>query len=263
VKKNNISYLILIGLSVCFLMACGSRKDVVYFQDMNNISEVVRQNDNAQYELKIHPNDNLYIMVSALNPEAAEIFNGSVSRVQTMGNTSVELRGYLVDETGDINFPVIGRLPLAGLTKQEANELIQKEVSKYIENPVVNIRYLNYKIYILGEVTSPGSYTIGDEKISVPQAIALAHDMTILGDRHNVMIYRVENGEKKVFRLDLTSADVFFSENYYLQQNDIVYVYPNGTKIRTAKTYSPIISVIASSISLLFSFYAIFRLRKL
>jgi polysaccharide export outer membrane protein len=250
---------VFVVLAGCFFSSCGSKKDVVYFQGADKIPLELYERNNAQYELKIRSNDNLHITVSAINPEAAEIFN--VNKMIQGGNNNYELQGYLVDEKGDINFPVIGSVHLEGLTKQEAIDRIKEKVSVYIDDPVINIRYLNYQIFILGEVSSPGQYTISDEKVSVPEAIAMAHDMTILADRHNVMIYRVENGEKKFFHLDMTSAELFFSENYYLQQNDILYVYPNGTKIRSSQTISPVISLFASVISLFFAVYAVIKLK--
>jgi polysaccharide export outer membrane protein len=256
-KKVRVFYLGVALFTVClFTTSCGVRKDVIYFQDIDKLPEAVYVNDETNYELKIMSNDNLFITVSALNPEAAEIFNLNTGQSGNSMNNNYQLRGFLVDEEGNINFPVIGQVHIAGLTKPEAIELIKSKISKYIEEPVVNIRFLNYKIFVLGEVSSPGSYTIDDEKVSIPEAIAMARDLTILGDRRNIVICRVENGEKKFFRVDLTSPEIFFSENYYLQQNDIVYVYPNGTKIRSARTYSPVISITASVLSLFFALYA-------
>ncbi|MDR0412620.1 MAG: polysaccharide biosynthesis/export family protein [Dysgonamonadaceae bacterium] len=234
---------------VLFLASCGSSKDIIYFQDSER---VLNGNyvDLSNYEIKIVPNDNLFITVSALNPQAVEPFN-SINLTRGTSN-SLELQGYLVDENGDINFPVVGKLHLGGLSKSEAIRLIQDRISQYIDMPVVNIRYMNYKIAVLGEVSRPGTYFVDNEKISIPEALARAGDMTIYGQRHDVLVCRMENGEKKIYHVDITSPTVFLSEVYYLQQNDIVYVLPNKSRVLSS-TYNPMISTFISIAGLLVS----------
>jgi polysaccharide export outer membrane protein len=138
----------------------------------------------------------------------------------------------------------------------EATAMIQKEISKFVSDPVVNIRIMNYKITILGEVARPGIYTVSDERISIPQALALAGDLTIFGQRHNVQLIRMENGERKFYYFDLTSPDVFSSPNYYLLQNDVLYVSPNGTRVRnsTSNQNIPLTISIVSAILMLATF---------
>lgn len=238
---------------LCFFLtisSCRSAKDVEYFQHTDEIPEIAFQNDMADYEIEIQTNDNLLIMVSASKVSAAEQFNTiDISRGTSQ---TLEWQGYLVDENGDINFPLIGKIHLGGLTKLQAIALLQKEVSRYIDDPIVNIRLMNYKISILGEVNRPGSYVINDEKISIPVALAKAGDMTIYGKREDVLICRVENGQKKFYHVDLTSPSIFFSEAYYLQQNDIVYVKPNRSKSMSS-SYSPMVGTIISLSTLLVS----------
>jgi polysaccharide export outer membrane protein len=236
-------------LVVLFLTSCGSSKDIIYFQNSDRIlnGDYV---DFSNYEIKIVPNDNLLITVSALNPQAVEPFN-TVNLTRGY-STNLELQGYLVDENGDINFPVVGKLHLGGLSKSEAIQLIQSKISQYIDLPVVNIRYMNYKIAVLGEVSRPGTYFVDNEKISIPEALARAGDMTIYGQRHDILVCRMENNEKKVYHVDITSPTIFLSEVYYLQQNDIVYVLPNKSKIQSS-TYNPMISTFISIAGLLVS----------
>ncbi len=248
-------------LPQCFLIilltlffSCSSKKNIVYFQDTDKIPEYVYENDSSKYSIRIAPNDNLLIKVYAANPQAVEIFNNS-----SMDNGS-NLSGYLIDEEGYINFPVLGRIKLAGLTKAEAINLLQGKISeKYAENPIVNIRFMNYKITVLGEVRNPGTYLIENEKISLPEIIAMAGDLTINGERKDVMICRVISGKKEFFKMDMTSPEIFFSPHFFLQQNDIVYVKPNKAKMDSSssayRNVSFVISIIsfATAIVVLFS----------
>ena len=139
----------------------------------------------------------------------------------------------------------------------EAADLLQKEVSAYVENAIVNIRFLNYKISVLGEVNRPGIYSVTDEKISIPEAVALAGDLTIYGERRNVQLIRVENGKKQFYSIDLTSPSLFFSPLYYLQQNDILYISPNGTRAGSS-TYNQNLPLFVSLISVTITAIALF-----
>jgi len=241
-----ISALFLMFLLVFMGTSCGSKKDIIYFQDIESYAP--NAVDKAKYQLRIVPNDNLLITVSALNPVAAQPFNS----VDLTGSyaTGLEWKGYLVDERGEINFPVIGKVTIGGLTKAEAEKLLENKILQYIANPVVNIRFMNYKVSVLGEVNKPGTYTINDEKLTLPEAISLAGDLTIYGQRKDVQIFRMENGEKKYYTVDLTNPAVFYSPYYYLQQNDVIYVKPNKAKTGAA-TINPSLPVIFSAISIL------------
>lgn len=241
----------LILLVAILITSCRSSKDVEYFQDTDKIPDVAYQYDMANYEIKIVPNDNLLITVSTLNPQASEPFN-AINLSRSTSISTLEWQGYLVDENGDVNFPVIGKVRLQGLTKSQAINFLQTKISNYVENPVVNIRFMNYKVAVLGEVARPGTYFIDSEKISIPDALAKAGDMTIYGKREDVLICRVENGEKKFYHVDMTSPSVFFSEAYYLQQNDIVYVKPNKSKSMSS-SYNPMFGTILSISTLLVS----------
>jgi polysaccharide export outer membrane protein len=251
IKQNVAFTLILILLFT--LSSCGSKKDIVYFQDLNNIQNLI---DSSSYELKIKPHDNLLITVPALNTEASDVFN--LIKLKGGNAYNMEWQGYLVDDNGDINFPVIGRMHIGGMTKLEAVDLLQHKIALFIDDPVVNIRFLNYKIFIIGAVNRPGAYTVNEEKISVTEALALAGDMSIYGNRRDLIVGRIENGEKKFYHLDMTSAAVFFSEAYYLQQNDILYIQPNKTLIQSSVNFNPYITLAISSLTFLFSLYTFF-----
>lgn len=248
VENKKYTRFLFFAIFLLGLMAssCGSRRDIIYFQDIEKYSFYAK--DESKYQLRIVPNDNLLITVSSPNPVAAEPFN--TINLSNSYTTGLEWKGFLVNERGEINFPVIGVVTIGGLTKIEAEKLLVDRISYYIDNPVVNIRFMNYKISILGEVNRPGTYTISDEKISLPKAISLAGDLTIYGKRQKVRIYRMENGEKKFYTVDLTSPTVFYSPYYYLQQNDIVYVEPNKARAG-ASTYNQSLPLVFSAVSIL------------
>jgi len=243
--KHQFTYYFTALILITFFLfsSCGSKRDILYFQDLSP-----QYIDNIEYKTKIMPNDNLFITVSASTPEAVEVFNYSQLN-RNMTAASYDILAYLVDQKGNINFPLVGEIHLAGLTKTEAIALLQKEISKFLtEQAIVNIRFLNYKVSVLGEVNHPGVYTVTDEKITIPQAIALAGDLTIYGERHNIQLRRIEDGEMKCYLIDLTSSDLFSSPYYYLRQNDILYVSPNKTRAGTS-TYNQNLPLLVSLIS--------------
>ena len=260
--KHQYFYFAVLTLIAIFLFSsCASRRDVVYFQNEDQISDEKKYD--TDYKTVIMPNDNLFIKVSAINPEAVEIFNLARSQGGGLSTNTLDILGYLVDQKGNINLPLVGEIHVAGLTKFDAIRLLQGEISKYVTNPVVNIRILNYSITILGEVNRPGVYTITDERISIPQAIAMAGDLTIYGERHNVQLTRIEDGKKKFYFFDLTSPNVFSSPNYYLLQNDVLYISPNGTKVRSSTTYDRNIPFIISLISVSLTIASFFIRNKI
>jgi len=239
-----------------FLVSCGSPKNVIFFQGAQLKYDSSR--DSSMYEIRVANNDNLLITVFSKNPQAAEVFN--VIRTDRTTTTQVlQWQGFLVDQFGNINFPLIGEVHLGGLAKSEAIALLQEKISAYIDNPIVNIRFMNYRVTVLGEVNRPGNYFVDDEKLTIIQALGLAGDMTIYGNRHNMMVCREIDGEKKFFQVDITSPEIFNSQVYYLQQNDIVYVEPNKAKIRTSTNYTQNLSIGISVISLLVTLALFFQ----
>ena len=239
---------------IFMLGSCASSKKVAYFQ--NAVDGVVAQSEGL-YDAKIMPKDILTITVSTTNPEAATPFNLTVSNTLNstgqMYSGSGVLQTYLVDNDGDIDYPVIGTIKVAGLTKNECQELVKSKIKAFLaeeENPIVTVRMSSYRVTIIGEVRSPGVIPVGTEKMSILEALASAGDLTIYGKRDNVMLIREEaNGQKTIHRLNLNDANIISSPYYYLQQNDIVYVEPNGVQAKN--------SAIGSSTTIWFSFVGI------
>ena len=163
---------------------------------------------------------------------------------------------YLVNIDGELNFPVLGKIKVEGFTNKEITDLLTKRLSDYIKNPVVNVRLINFKVSVLGEVGRPGTYPVTNERISIIEAISLARDLTIQGKRANVLLVREEHGKRVFVNIDLTNKKLFNSPYYYLAQNDVVYVAPNKAKMN-ASAASPNTGIIISAISVLISLIAI------
>lgn len=236
-NKRNLWLLLLPFL----LTACQSYKKVPYFQNVEVVNEAEQQE--KLYDARIMPKDLLTIVVSCTNPELATPFNLTVASnagiaVSTSSYVTTQpvLQPYLVDNEGNINFPVLGELKLGGLTKREAEQLIIDKLKPYMkETPIVTVRMVNYKISVIGEVTRPGTFTISNEKVNLLEALAMAGDMTVYGLRDNVKLIREDaNGKQQIVTLDLNKAETILSPYYWLQQNDIVYVTPNKAKARNS-----------------------------
>ncbi|ANH61073.1 sugar transporter [Dokdonia donghaensis DSW-1] len=210
--------------------SCISKKEVLYFQDIEALNN---QSDNTNYNTIIRPDDLLSITVSSQDPESVAIFNPMAGASNALRTTNERLGTYLVDSNGNIEFPFIGTLQIANKTRVEAIALLKGEVNKYAKEAVVDIRILNFSISVLGEVQRAGTFTIPNERITVLEALGLAGDMTIFGERKTVKIIREENGVKSYGELDFTSIDVVNSPFYYLQQNDVVIVSPNKAQVQS------------------------------
>ena len=219
--------------------ACTSYKKVPYLQNSETVD--LSSFPKSLYDAKIMPKDLLTITVSTTDPEAAVPFNltipNAISLSQSNSLTSQPvLQQYLVDNEGNIDFPVLGKLHIGDMTKTDVEKMIQQKLQPYLkETPIVNVRMVNYKISVLGEVTRPGTFTVSNEKVNIFEALALAGDMTIWGQRDNVKLMREDSqGERKIVELDLNDANVVGSPYFYLQQNDVVYVTPNQKKAKNS-----------------------------
>jgi polysaccharide export outer membrane protein len=237
---------------VTLLFSCASRQDVVYYQNIDNMAQQQKANS---YEIRIQPDDLLMIIVSAEDPEIALPFNLRSIAVQNpgsldaaMGQQSMQL--YLVDAAGSIEFPVLGKLKVGGLSRSEVLQMVQQKIGVYIKNPIINLRVMNFKVSVQGEVSLPGTYTVDSERVTLVEAISKAGDLTIYGKRDNILIIREIDGVKSYSRVDITKADFINSPFYYLAQNDVVYVEPNKTKINGA-AIGPNTGVIISITSIL------------
>ncbi|MFD1294215.1 polysaccharide biosynthesis/export family protein [Lutibacter holmesii] len=256
-KKNTLvfAYFSLL-ITILSVASCASPAKIVYFQDL----EGVEVNDTLiNYQPKIQVGDLLSINVSAVDAEAALPFN--LYETPILGNTATTAKPltYLVDAEGNIHFPVIGKLNVLDLTTMELNTKLTTILETYIKNPIVNIRFTNFKVTVMGQVKKPGSYEVPNERITIVDAIGLAGDLEIHGKRKNVLLIREQNGKRVFVNLDLTNKELFNSPYYYLAQNDVIYVEPNRTQVN-ASAVGANTSVILSTISILLSMVTIFLL---
>lgn len=239
-------------LLVIFILfqSCASRKDIAYLQDVDSNK---KSENKYNYEPSLKNDDLLSIIVSADDPEITYPFN--IPQIQ--GNYKVSgdqdgIKTYLIDSNGFIEYPVIGKIQLAGLTRKDAIDKLSEKIKQYITNPTINLRILNYKISVLGEVKTPGNYPLESERITLLEALSKAGDLTIYGRRNNILIIREINGVKSFNRVDITKSDFINSEYYYLTQNDVIVVEQNKTKVNSS-VFGPNITAIISAASILLS----------
>ena len=235
--------------SFFFFSACQSYKKVPYLQDAEVLKQVNTQVSPVQ-DARLIPGDEVSILVSTSDPVVSQPFNAQ-------GST------FLLDDQGNINYPVLGKLPLNGLTSREAENLITERLKSYVkERPTVVVRMSGFKVSVLGEVASPGVYPVVNEQINVLEALAMAGDMTIYGKRNNVKLLREdEQGRKEIVLLDLKDPGIVSSPYYYLQQNDILYVEPRKSKIRSSEmsAITPWVSILSVLTSLTSLAVALFK----
>lgn len=231
-EKHNIvlSFLFII----CFASSCAVNKRSVYFRDVPDSTAVVAV---AGFEEPvIQPDDILSINIQTIDPRAAAAINDLPAQ-PAVGSSSAsvtgaqEIKGFAVNKDGNVEIPLLGTLHLAGLTTDQACKLVKDAAAHYFVHPTVQVRFMNFKITVLGEVARPATYTLPNEKVSLLDAIGLAGDLTIYGRRENVMLIREEDGTKKMIRFNLNSSSIFKSPYFYLKQNDVVYVEPGKGKI--------------------------------
>lgn len=219
--------------------SCNSTKDIAYFQDLTTEGVVVTQ---PQKPIVIRPMDKLSILVHSRDPQVSDMFNlpfvsrqlGQASRGAMFGSAE-GISGYTVNEKGDIDFPILGELHVAGLTRPEIAHMIKERLIKddLVKDPVVNVEFMNQTYAVLGEVNSKGRYAIERDNVTLLDAITRAGDLAITGRRDNVKVIRTENGVQKIYIVDMTNAEsVRNSPAYYLQQDDIIYVEPNDVRKR-------------------------------
>lgn len=254
-------------LAVCLvalLAACASPKEVVYLQDVLPFKEEAIQ---KEYEVSVHRDDLLAIIVNSKEPELALPFNMPLVTFQVGGqnNTQQRLLGYLVDENGDIDFPILGKIHVEGLTRMQVTDLVRKRLVEedLLKDPIVTVQFLNFKVSVLGEVIRPGTFTLSGDRITLLEALSMAGDLTIYGKRDRVAVIRENNGKRTIQFHDLRSSELFNSPYYYLQQNDIVYVEPNKAKSgqsginqnNSANVWLSAVSILASVSSLVVTLF--------
>ncbi len=230
-----------ISLLFLFLFTgCVKHQQLLYFRNASEFVPLQNHDIANQVRIKIQPDDVLFILVRALDQETAEPFNlfSSNSGLQNLAQNNASLQGYLVDPNGFIDFPVIGRLKLEGMTIEEAKATVAQKLTPYLRDPVIIIRFLNFRLSILGEVGAPTTITVPGERITILEAIGQAGDLTPYSNREKIMVIREQDGKREFGYINIHSPEVFQSPFFYLQQNDIVYVEP--IKEATAKVSDPI-----------------------
>lgn len=256
--KTNIVMISILAITMA--TSCVSQKDLVYFQDEPLSGGYI---DSKPEQLIYKPDDILTINVSAADPLAAKPFNlAVVSEGEDLisATGTARMQTYLIDYNGNIEFPVLGTLHIAGMTRIELTEMLKEKISEYAKDPIINIRLVNFTVTIIGEVNRPGTYTIQNERISLPEGLGLANDLTIYGQRKNVLLIREVDGKKKFAKIDLTSVNAISSPLYYLQQNDVIVVEPNNARIRSSN-YNQNNAVLISAIGTLTTIVAVFLIK--
>lgn len=237
-----------------------AKRNLVYFSDIETGSSY-STNISQVEEPVIQSGDLIKIVVSTQSPESNLLFNSGVisndSQSRMMNQQLPTNEGYLVDKNGQINFPVLGKIDIAGFTREEATLKMTELLEEYVKDPIINIQYLNFKITVIGEVTNPNTFTLATDRISILEALGLAGDMTQYGKRENVLLIRDQDGVRKAVRLNLNDKAILNSPYFMLQQNDVLYVEPDKIKSVQASTNQrslTILSILVSfGVSLMFN----------
>src|SRR5690554_3101704 len=236
-------------LGTLLLASCASRESIAYLQDADQTEFVEKK-----FVTKIQPDDLLMIVVSAQNPLAVQQFNLttnlSVNPSNQAGGGQVQQQLYLVDDLGYIDFPVLGKILVGNKTKEQVVDELISKISREVKNPIINLRIMNFKVTVQGEVKTPGTHTINSERITLPEALSLSGDLTSYGKRENILVTREEDNTIKTYRVDLTQTSFINSEFYYLKQNDVIYVEPNNTRVNSSAVGRNV-SIYMTAISLL------------
>jgi len=240
-KNKNI----ILSSVIIFMCSCSTPQNISYFQDLQQHTENKDYSinmDTTNCEVKILPSDLLSIIVTGKDPVAVSMFNLPLSSTIKPGQTEISsmptLQSYLVDINGEIDFPTLGKIKVAGYSRRQISDILKEKISKYAKDPIVNVQLLNFKVSVIGEVNVPGTKGTSNERMTILDAISLSGDLNIYGNRGNVLLVRENNGKKEFHRFDLTSSDLFSSPYFYLKQNDIIYVQPNKAKQNSSKTDS-------------------------
>ena len=264
---KNKSFIIIFSFVLFFLSSCASKKKLDYLQ---NIESVALEASIKNAKSTIQPNDQLVILVTAKDMDVVKPFNQNFSSGQILqyslpsGNalsqnqTSTSGPTYMVDSQGNIEFPVIGKINTENKSTEELRDILKKEISKYVLNPQVSVKNTNYKITVLGEVNRPGTYNIPEAQTTVLEVLGLAGDLTIYGNREDILVLRNIDGTMTKERIDLTKADFINSPYFNLKQNDVIVVSPNETKQKTSRLdpnagiYISVASIVVTILALIF-----------
>ncbi|QYJ67312.1 polysaccharide biosynthesis/export family protein [Flavobacterium litorale] len=254
IKKAIVFLTILLTLN-----SCVSNKKIIYFNDTSN-TENNKEGGILEYQNVLRPDDKLIITVTADEPSLAAPFNLVYLTLQSNQMTNINnndaLISYLVDQNGYIDLAGIGKVKLAGLTRIEAEAKIKKLLEKQLTNPVVNLRVINFKVSVMGEVSRPGPVEVTGDRITILEALSSAGDMTIYGKRKDIIVIREDEGVTSINTVDITDANIVNSPFYYLNHNDVVYVKPNKTRVNSS-VIGPNLTVAISALSLIVTIIAL------
>lgn len=259
-------YLIIVVFSGLFATSCVSQRKLSYLRDVKSESaDSINQTYQSLDENYITKGDLLSIFVNALDVEAVRAFNMPVANVQNLGSRTVtsntgsgSLQGYWVDPEGCINFPVLGRLYIEGMTTTQLRDTLTLLISQSVRDPIINISFMNFFVTVLGEVKNPGRHAVGAQGMTIFDALGLAGDLTIYGKRNNVLISREVDGKMEFARLNLNDQAIFASPYYHIRQNDVIYVEPNVARSISSQNipfYMSVVTTLGSMATLIVSLY--------
>lgn len=259
-------YSILVICCVALLSSCVSQRKLSYLRDVTTASaDSINQTYQSLDENYITKGDQLSIFVNALDIEAVRAFNMPVANVQNLGSRTVtsntgggSLQGYWVDPEGCINFPVLGKLHIEGMTTTQLRDTLTLLISQSVKDPIINISFMNFFVTVLGEVKNPGRHAVGTQGMTIFEALGLAGDMTIYGKRNNVLVSREVDGKMEFARLNLNDQAIFASPYYHIRQNDVIYVEPNVARSISSQNipfYMSVVTTLGSMATLIVSLY--------
>lgn len=254
IKTGKIFLTSLIMLSI--FSSCTSYKEIPYFQDLNR-NQITSENLNNYSSSTIQPEDQISVNVGSLNTEASAVFNNNT---QNTGNNPSSLTyGYVVNQKGEINLPLLGIVKASGLTTTQFADQLQKSLLTYLKQPVVTVRVISFKVAVLGDVMRPDIYTSNSERLTITEALSLAGDLNITAKRNDITLVREKDGKREYIPIDLTSKKVFQSPYFYLKSNDLLFVQPSKLKLASVDTGYRNASLVISALSLLAISYSIIR----
>lgn len=250
----NKKLIILMSLVIVMgLISCRSNQDLVYLQDVD--AEVLAPEYVTKVpEYKIKTNDNLFVSIKSMNPEISQLYNPAQAIGGQQGTQNLYsqlpdqyLNGYQVDSNGNISLPIIGSIGVAGLTQREAQAKVQEHADEYLKGASVKVKLLNFRVTVMGEVTTPGVYYNYNSSLSILEALSIANGITDHAKINRVLVIRTNNQESKTYRLDLSSKNFLKSEAFFIQPNDVIYVEPH--KIKNTDMNSNVYSLLLSTVS--------------
>lgn len=249
--KNTLRSVVFLFCVAVFAHSCASYKDIVYFQ---NIDDIELKSMSSEFEAVIKKDDRLTIVVSGPDKTVTAPYNLTLTEMSSGSggystNPEQSTLSYLVDIDGNIDFPILGRIHVEGMTRSRLVDYLTTEIGKDVQNPVVYVSFKNFKITVLGEVKNPGTFTIDSEKINILQALGRAGDLNLTAERDGILLIREVNGEQKHYKIDLKDGHLLDSPYFYLQQNDVIVVPPSPTRVTSATTATGVWSVILSSVT--------------